>query len=469
MSLETVTIHSTNKHNVSFPSLKIPLHGFDLFGAPIQILNHRFFHPPPSSSTTTNSNFFSKLVEKLKSSLAEALELYPPVQGTIRNDDEYVICIAMDDANRPGTPFTVEIKDTPYIIGYDSEDLSPRTGLILPPGAPTLAVKVTLFSCGTIVVASSLHHQVADLRGFLDFLEVWAQLARDEPIDLTRIPKDWSRTPARFFDRLNHDNPIITPPPFTVLPEPPTGPYAYLLAPSKVTRWKFTKASMSQLKADFSSSVTNKNDDTWISSGDALASLISGAITRARHQGNVERMEGRSALESQQEKIAMAADGRERAPRKNMAKGHYFGNFNNLWSIDISRDDLLSPTPEAGGHIALAIRKELNIQLSPQNIGNRIAFFEDSKINKPPGRIAWSADIILTNWCRNDLQGSEFDLGWGKPFKATSGANTIFPPGYSLMTQDKESGEITVLITVENAGDAGLKSDLLLTQYAELL
>ncbi|KAI7850932.1 hypothetical protein BDC45DRAFT_236941 [Circinella umbellata] len=140
MSLETVTIHSTNKHNVSFPSSKIPLHGFDLFGAPIQILNHRFFHPP--SSTTTSSISFPKVVEKLKSSLAEALELYPPVQGTIRNDDD-VFCIAMDDANRPGTPFTVETKDTPYIIGYDSEDLSPRAGLILPPGAPTLAVKVT--------------------------------------------------------------------------------------------------------------------------------------------------------------------------------------------------------------------------------------------------------------------------------------------------------------------------------------
>ena len=141
MPLETVTIHSTNKHNRSFSLSKIPLHGFDLFGAPIQILNHRFFHPPPSS--TTNGTFFSNVVEKLKSSLAKALDLYPPVQGTIRNDDEYVFCIAMDDANRPGTPFTVETKDMPYSIGSDSEELSPRTGLILPPGAPTLAVKVT--------------------------------------------------------------------------------------------------------------------------------------------------------------------------------------------------------------------------------------------------------------------------------------------------------------------------------------
>ena len=314
-----------------------------------------------------------------------------------------------------------------------------------------------------------MHHQVADLRGFLDFLEVWGQLARDELIDFSRIPNDWSRTPARFFDRLDHDERIVPPPPFTVLPTSPTGPYAYLLASSKVTRWKFTKDDMTKLKTDFSSSLSNENNGAWISSGDALSSLISGAIMRARNQGNVERMEGRSSLESQQERIAMAADGRERAPKKNMAGGHYFGNFNNLWSVDISRADLLSPTAEAGGRIALAIRNGLNVQLSSQAVSNRIVFFEDPKATQPPGRIVWSADIILTNWCRNDLQGAEFNLGWGKPFKATSGAGTIFPPGYSLMTQDKESGEITVLLTVENAGDAGLKADPLLNKYAELL
>ncbi|KAI9259594.1 transferase [Phascolomyces articulosus] len=319
------------------------------------------------------------------------------------------------------------------------------------------------FSCGTIVVASSLHHIAADLRGFLDFLELWAQLSRGEPIDFTKIPNDWSRTPYQYFERLDREP--TAPPPFTVLPTPATGPYAYLTAPSEVTRWKFSKDTMKRLKAELSPS----GNGEWISSGDALASIIAGAVTRARDQGNVERLEGRSTLESQTERIAMAADGRERAPRGNMTDGHYFGNFNNLWSVDASRADLLSATPEAASRIALAIRKELNIQLSSEGVSNRIAFFENPKIAKPPGRIVWSADVILTNWCRNDLEGTEFDMGWGKPFKATSGAGTVFPPGYSLMTQDGESGDITVLLTVDNPGAAALKSDPLLVKYAELL
>ncbi|KAI9259595.1 hypothetical protein BDA99DRAFT_440042 [Phascolomyces articulosus] len=134
MPLETATIYPTNKHNRPFSSSKIPLHGFDLFGAPIQILNHRFFHAPTNGS-------FPEVIDKLKSSLAEALELYPPVQGTVQSDEEYVYCIAMDEVNRPGTPFIVETKDTPYT--GDSEELSPRAGLLLPPGSTTLTVKVT--------------------------------------------------------------------------------------------------------------------------------------------------------------------------------------------------------------------------------------------------------------------------------------------------------------------------------------
>src|ERR1700722_6440333 len=95
------------------------------------------------------------------------------------------------------------------------------------------------FSCGTIAVAASMHHQVTDLRGYLDFLEVWAQLARGETIDFTKIPDDWSHTPGRFFSGLIRKSTAPIPPPgFMVLSAPPTGPHPFLLAPSKVSRWK---------------------------------------------------------------------------------------------------------------------------------------------------------------------------------------------------------------------------------------
>jgi Transferase family len=261
-----------------------------------------------------------------------------------------------------------------------------------------------------------------------------------------------------------------SPPPFSVSPTPVTAPAAYLLVPSVVSRWKFTKRSMEQMKNDFSPSATSNEPkpSLWISSGDALAAIVSGVITRARDIGNVPRLNGRASEESQIENVAMAADGRERSARGKMSGGQYFGNFNNLWSAGISRSDLLSPTPEATSRVALAIRSGLNIHLSPDAIANRIAFFEDPKNSQPLGHIDWAADIILTNWCRFDLQGLTFDFGWGKPFSSTSGGGTIFPPGYCLMTQDKESGDITAMITVEHAGADALKADSLLNKYATL-
>jgi hypothetical protein len=192
-----------------------------------------------------------------------------------------------------------------------------------------------------------------------------------------------------------------------VLPAPATGPPPFLLAPSEISRWKFTKSSMERLKSDFSPSASSKEhkSDLWISSGDALAALLCGVITRARKNANVARLQGRSSLESQTETIAMAADGRDRSPQGNMSGGRYFGNFNPLWSAAVSRSDLLSPTCRSASRVALAIRNALNLQLSPEAIAYKISFFEAPQNTKPPGRIVWSADVILTNWCRFDLQG----------------------------------------------------------------
>jgi hypothetical protein len=133
MAVETYTIYPTNKYNRPPPPSTIALHGLDLLSAPIQMINHLFFHRP--ASITFN------VIDKLKSSLAEALELYPPVAGTVQGNETGDVYMAMDAENMLGTPFVVEMKDTPY--AGDAEDLSPRTGILLPPSSSTLAVKVT--------------------------------------------------------------------------------------------------------------------------------------------------------------------------------------------------------------------------------------------------------------------------------------------------------------------------------------
>lgn len=133
MTVQAFTIYPTKKYNRTPPPSTIALHGLDSLSSPIQIHNHRFFHPAKGA--------ISDIVNNLKSSLAEALELYPPVAGTVLANESGELCVAVDAEHISGTPFLVDVKDTPYT--GDSEDLSPRTDVILPPLSSTLAVKVT--------------------------------------------------------------------------------------------------------------------------------------------------------------------------------------------------------------------------------------------------------------------------------------------------------------------------------------
>ncbi|KAI8582137.1 hypothetical protein K450DRAFT_171309 [Umbelopsis ramanniana AG] len=140
MTVQAYTIYPTKKYNREPPPSSIVLHGLDLLSSPIQIHNHRFFHPANGA--------FSDVINNLKSSLAEALELYPPVTGTVIDNEKGETCIAVDAEHILGTPFLVDTKDTPYT--GDSEDLSPRTDVVLPPLSSILAVKVTQVMIHTV-------------------------------------------------------------------------------------------------------------------------------------------------------------------------------------------------------------------------------------------------------------------------------------------------------------------------------
>ncbi|ESK97501.1 bahd family acyltransferase [Moniliophthora roreri MCA 2997] len=456
-TIKTFTIHPTNKFNRPAPPSTVSLHGLDLISAPMPIRNHRIFPPLPAHLKDNATD----VIEKLKTSLAEALELYPPISGTVRANDAGDVYIAMDAENRQGTPFTFEEKDTPY--AGDNEDLTPRDVMILSPLDSILAVKVTQFSCGTIAVAASINHQVTDLRGFVDFLEMWAQLARGEPVDFVRIPEDWSRHPGRFFGSSTAEKSTVPPPGYIVLPAPLTESPPFVAA--GLSRWKFTKSDVERLKNDLSPSAFAK--DTWISSGDALAALLWGVISRARVNANVTNtyIFGKPDSEGETQTLAMAADGRDRSVRGKMSDGKYLGNFNLLFTTIASSSDLLSLSLESASRVALAIRTALNHQLAPEAIAHKISFFEDPRNTKPPGRISWPTDVVMTNWSQADLRGPKLDLGWGKPICTTAGGG-VYPPGYSRMMQDKSTGDVYVLITIEPEGSKVLESDELLNKYA---
>ncbi|KAF9567094.1 hypothetical protein EC968_003500 [Mortierella alpina] len=362
-----------------------------------------------------------------------------------------------------GTPFLVEIKNLPY--AGDSGDLSSRPTMMLPPSSSALTVKVTQFSCGTLVVAASMHHQVADLGGFLEFLELWAQIARGETVDLAKIPDDWTRHPGRFFPRSVEGSSRPTHPPFTINPCPPTGQSSFSPSMASVSRWTFTKRSLEKLKNDLSSTAyQERSADSWISTGDSLAALACGAIVRARNHTNVSKSQAESSLKSEMEIIAMPANCRNKCPPGLEARGRYFGNFVTFCMLPISRSDLLSPTTDSASRVAIAIRENLNHDCLPETIARKIEYLENHNI-KVHGLLM---NIASSNWCQFDLKGPKLDFGWGKPFRTTEGTD-LKPPGTYLIMKDHDSGDVIVTIAVEEEVEAVVRTDPLLNEYAELV
>ena len=460
--VQTTFVYPTSKHKRPPVPTEIPLHGYDLLSWPLQIKNHRFFNPPETLE-------FDDIIKKLQTSLAEALELYPPVAGQVRTNErgDMVIATRVDS----GTPFLVERRETPFIA--DFEGLAPRSEVLLPIGSQVLAVKVTQFACGTIAVAVSIHHQVTDLRGYLDFLEVWSSLVRGETPAYSTLPRDFSHTPGRFLPPLSEEQDAHSAPPgYKALPlSSADGGGGSPFSPARITRWRFTPTQMSKLKKDMTASFSSPAQ--WISSGDAVAALAASSITRARNAANLPRLQcfgGGSSTDSLYDLIAMAADGRSRAPDGAMLNRQYFGNFNALPIISVSRTDLESPSLEGCARVALHLRQGLQEQLSPQALAHKTAFFEDPKHKHPEGRVAWNSDVTMTNWSGFDLEGSEFGLGWGSPFLTTDGSvGSAYPPGYVLFQRDGGTKGLLAMITVETEALAGLETDMFLQEYGTLI
>lgn len=228
---------------------------------------------------------------------------------------------------------------------------------------------------------------------------------------------------------------------------------------------------MSKLKKDMTASFSTPTQ--WISSGDAVAALAAVAITRARKASNLPRLQcfgGGSSANSPNDRIAMAADGRSRAPDGAMLNRQYFGNFNALPIISVPRVDLESPSLESCARVALSLRQGLQEQLSPQALAHKTAFFEEPKHKHPEGRVAWRSDVTMTNWSGFDLEGPEFGLGWGSPFLTTDGSvGSAYPPGYVLFQRDGGTKGLLAMITVEEQAVAGLETDRFLREHGTLV
>ncbi|TFY72327.1 hypothetical protein EVG20_g665 [Dentipellis fragilis] len=435
----TTRVKPSGKLAIPAPA-PIVLHGLDFLPPPIYIRLHFFFLPDKTKSDT---------VDHLKTSLADVLDFYPPIAGSLRPGENGKLTLYCDGR---GVDFLHQNVSYAYqdVPGGDSEVLGPQ--IELKGDQPLLAAKVTTFSCGTIALCLSMYHLVSDLQGYLDFLFTWAKIARGESIAPSSVPRTWARTPLQYFAEISTP-PFSSLPGYTVLdapPPPPPGPPK----PAAQIRYFVSDNNLKALKADCKPR-TDTDGVPWISSGDALTALLWRASTRCRH--------GVGAKNEERDILGMAVDGRDRSQGKGMMNGQYFGNFIVGAALELPTDTLLRKGTDGLSQVASAIRKGLTEQTTPEIIKAKVEFIQSVE---PCGRLMQQYDTMLSNWSRFPLTGPSLDFGWGVPTGYAIG-DTPFPAGV-LSILGAKGGLLCVLAVEEEAAELA-RSDEELLKYGEFV
>ncbi|KAJ3889218.1 transferase [Lentinula edodes] len=466
-AIDTELIKPSKKRHLPPILEPIRLYPLDLLMPPINVRMPILFKIIPALDLESSSAIheeFEMIVAKLKASLSEALELYPPVAGTFHKspDDASTILISCDGR---GATFTTQVERRSYMESEHTLDgLSASDIFALDDSKTPFGVKLTLFSCGTVVIITSMHHHMADLTSYVDFLETWARLSRGDSNDLV-LPQSWSRD-------LNLPAPASVPsmmPGILILPPSLTPPPMPVIRVDGL-RWFISDASLAQLKTDCIA-VLNSEDPvrSWISSADAFTALVWGAMTRARHKIPTKSMLFTNN-DAELESLGVAVDGRERLGLGAGSPTRFFGNLNLSLAVYAPRADLLGANLKATSDVALIIRRTIQDESRPETIASRVAFLESKvEATKPyTHRIVLEGDCRSTNWSKYDLTKLDFGLGSNvKSVGTTLGTKSTYPAGMFLIV--KSSGGLVVATTVEKEADVLLKRDPLLTQYAEVL
>ncbi|KAE9398277.1 hypothetical protein BT96DRAFT_995038 [Gymnopus androsaceus JB14] len=466
-------IKPTSKRN-SPPVEPIRLHVFDLLMPPMNMQVPFVFKIAPgiheeckeSEGELVNPGCreqFESIATKLKASLAEALEVYPPVAGTIRTsaDDALAMTIVCDGQ---GATFMTQVEDRKYVESEHWLDGLAGTSLFTADfSKPIFAVKLILFSCGTIVMITSMHHYAADLTSYMDFIDAWAQLSRGEDL-ATYSSLSWTRN----FNNLSPPAAVPSTIPGIMILSPSSGPppIPTEFRQGDGLRWFISDTNLAKLKADCMDLVKKKQVNSWLSSSDALTALMWGAMTRAQHaiSNNIDPTRTVDSMN-------LAVNGRERIPGLGPLEAggpsRYFGNLNLFLMVYTPRVDLLEASLGAMSRVALAIRKTLHDNTTPEAIAARVAFIE-AQVEAKKQMLVELGDCMTTSWSKYDMTSFDFGLGLDvQSVGTTIGTKATYPTGMIHIT--RASGGLIVTTIMKKEADELLKMDSVLTRYAQAI
>jgi shikimate O-hydroxycinnamoyltransferase len=127
-------------------------------------------------------------VDKLKTSMAKALVPFYPLAGRLGTDSNGRLEI---NCNAEGALFVVAHSDR-TVEDFSGSKSSPELGNMLcprvQPSSIILAVQVTFFKCGGVVLGTAGHHAVVDGSSMFHFIRTWASYCRDGESAMVELP-----------------------------------------------------------------------------------------------------------------------------------------------------------------------------------------------------------------------------------------------------------------------------------------
>ncbi|KAL8477273.1 hypothetical protein ACS0TY_029531 [Phlomoides rotata] len=361
----------------------------------------------------------------LKESLGKVLEEYYPLVGRVElgSDGKMVVDC---DGGEGGVPFGEAFFDEEMAVAVGDIVMVDRkvarklvyhthkpyeTILDVPP----LAIQVTRYRCGGMILGVRFNHVMFDGIGFADFMKSWSGIARGFPLPI----------------RPHLDRSILSPrtPPKIYFPhhEFLEGPLTPILIPNPLLVTKsfcFTPTMLSRLRELVMQNNNNKNEP--VSRAPTNFELISALTwiycTMAKKVGPEEISQ-----------LCTAVDGRHKL-QPPIPKG-YFGN-GITWSCARSRaQDLTSqPLTYVVGIVHNAIRT-----VTKDHIKSTIDFHEVTR--KPLGMVN---TMYITKW--NRLPIYEIDFGWGVASQVAPGA--ILENLIIYLSHEKDSKNVVISLSL---------------------
>ncbi|XP_051135235.1 stemmadenine O-acetyltransferase-like [Andrographis paniculata] len=328
--------------------------------------------------------------DNLRRSLSEALAVYYPLAGRLRDG------LSSVDCNDAGAEY-VEAHFPASRISDVIQTAHPEDLRQYVPAAPSggadipLAVQVSFFAGGGLAIGVCLSHRIADATSMVMFISTWAAACRADAGAVAAAQPSFSsasRFPPADFSRF-----------FPSVAAPPPPPPAEKII---TRRFVFNKWKVSALRQ--------------AASGPLMASPATRveAVSAFLWRHFIE-----SAVTSKDKKQAFAAthavDIRRRAspplPR------HYFGN-----ACARAMAVTESPASEFGGYYELVLKLRETISKADSRYVGRLengdeflTYYSENEENDPTFRDGSKTLEIcsFTSWHR--LPGYEVDYGWGKP------------------------------------------------------